>query len=138
LRCADHPTGNGARSRGRSMPSGCRPSRIASTRSGASSVSRSRVSRYPPPLDLPSRGHLADRGVAPLAQQLSVPGGSGQRRLSTWDKASYLSCRIGITTYPAPAAADKLAGKIAFAQDRGSAGRAIRFGWERRERCRQP
>ena len=90
------------------------------------------------PLDLPSRGHLADRGVAPLAQQLLVPEGSGQRRLSTWDKASCLSCRIGVTTYPAPAAADKLAGKITFAQDRASAGRAIRFGWERRDRCRQP
>jgi len=45
MRCADHATGNGARSRGRSMPSGCRPSRIASMISGESSVSRNSVPR---------------------------------------------------------------------------------------------
>jgi hypothetical protein len=45
LGCTDQCTGNGARSRGRFVPSGCRPSRTASTTSGARSVSRSRLPR---------------------------------------------------------------------------------------------
>ena len=40
--CRSHLTGNGSISPGNVIPSGCRPSRIASTMAGASSVGRSR------------------------------------------------------------------------------------------------
>ena len=40
--CRSHFTGNGSISPGNVIPSGCRPSRIASTMAGASSVGRSR------------------------------------------------------------------------------------------------
>lgn len=45
--CFTQPAGNGSNNRGRPSSGGCRPSRIASTISGASSVSRSRLPRYP-------------------------------------------------------------------------------------------
>ena len=78
LRCRSQSTGNGSSKAGRARSAGCRPSRIASTMSGASSVSRSSAAEVAA-LDPLRRRHLADRGVAPLVQQPLVPERPRQR-----------------------------------------------------------